>query len=140
MGVTLSANAERLVRRGFRIAYRLKAKWHVFYRHSGQEPTPQEQERLQAIEKLTRRLGGTFEMQRGPHTRKLGEALVRRADELKSTQMILGQSRRSWWQRLWRGEVIRPLLRLARHMDILVVADFDPSAQINKEVLPFSTE
>lgn len=140
VGVTLSANAERLVRRGFRIAYRLKAKWHVFYRHSGQEPTPQEQERLQAIEKLTRRLGGTFEMQRGPRTRKLGEALVRRADELKSTQMILGQSRRSWWQRLWRGEVIRPLLRLARHMDILVVADFDPSAQINKEVLPFSTE
>ncbi|MCK8487572.1 histidine kinase [Paenibacillus sp. MBLB2552] len=140
VGVTLSSGAERLVRRGFRIAYRLKANWHVFYRHNGSGLTPLEQERLQALEKLTRRLGGTFEMQKGPRTRKLGEALVRRADELGSTQLILGQSGRTRWQRLWRGEVIAPLLRQARHMDILVVADFDPSAQIKKDVLPFSTE
>lgn len=140
VGVTLSANAERLIRRGFRIAYRLKAKWHVFYRHNGKEPTPQERARIQAIEKLTRHLGGTFEMQRGARTRKLGEALVRRADELKSTQMILGQSRRNWWQRLRRGEIIRPLLRLARHMDILVVAGFASSAQAKKRKAPFHAE
>lgn len=30
VGVTLSSGAERLIRRGFRIAYRLKASWHVF--------------------------------------------------------------------------------------------------------------
>ncbi|MBM6996044.1 histidine kinase [Paenibacillus sp. DXFW5] len=140
VGVTLSSGAERLIRRGFRIAYRLKASWHVFYRHNGSGFTPQEQERLQAIERLTRRLGGTFEMQKGPRTRKLGEALVRKADELGSTQMILGQSGRNRWQRLWRGDVVSLLLRQARYMDILVVADFDPSAQIKKEGIFFSTE
>ncbi|MGG6314217.1 histidine kinase [Paenibacillus macerans] len=132
VGVTLSSNAERLVRRGFRIAYRLKAKWHVSYQHCGKELTPQEDERLKAIEKLTRRLGGTFEMQTCPKARMLGEALVRRADELKSTQMILGQSKRSWRQLLLQGDVIKPLLRKARHMDILVVAKFDPSAMAKK--------
>jgi len=140
VGVTLSSGAERLVRRGFRIAYRLKASWHVFYRHNGSRFTPQEQERLQAIERLTHRLGGIFEIQKGPRTRKLGEALVRKADELGSTQMILGQSGRNRWQRLWRGDVVSLLLRQARHMDILVVADFDPSAQIKKEGIFFSTE
>ncbi|MGP0586685.1 histidine kinase [Paenibacillus timonensis] len=140
VGVTLSSGAERLVRRGFRIAYRLKASWHVFYRHNGSGFTPQEQERLQGIERLTRRLGGTFEMQKGPRTRKLGVALVHKADELGSTQMILGQSRTNRWQRLWRGDVVSQLLRQARHMDILVVADFDPSALIKKEGIFFSTE
>lgn len=140
VGVTLSSGAERLIRRGFRIAYRLKASWHVFYRHTGSELTPQELERLQAIERLTRRLGGAFEMQTGPRTRKLGEVLVRRANELGSTQIILGQSGRSLWQRLWRGEVIPSLLRRARHMDILVVANYDPSAMIRKSEVPDSTE
>lgn len=54
--------------------------------------------------------------------------------------MILGQSGRNRWQRLWRGDVVSLLLRQARHMDILVVADFDPSAQIKKEGIFFSTE
>lgn len=37
VGVTLSTNAERLIRRGFRIAYRLKADWVVTYVHDHAE-------------------------------------------------------------------------------------------------------
>lgn len=130
VGVTLSPNAERLIRRGFRIAYRHKAKWHVSYQHDGTPFTPEMEKRLEAIQKLTLGLGGTFEIQTCANRRRLGEALVRRANELRSTQMILGQSKRSWWERLWKGDVIRPLLRQARHMDVLVVANYDESPQL----------
>jgi len=51
------------------------------------------------------------------------------ANERDGTQMIVGQSKRSFWQRLLKGSVVKTVLRRARHMDVLVVADYDPNVR-----------
>lgn len=122
VGVTLSDNAERLVRRGFRIAHRLKAGLNVAYVHAGESLTAEQQERKKALEALVARFNGTFNIYHTNHERQIAEVIIAKANEAKSTQLILGQSNRSWWNQLLRGSIINRLLRLARHMDVLIVA------------------
>lgn len=57
VGVTLSENAERLIRRGFRIAFRLKAVWIVTYVHVGECIPERLNPRLEQLKLLTHRLG-----------------------------------------------------------------------------------
>lgn len=133
VAVTLSDNAERLIRRGFRIAYRLKAPWYVCYIPDGQCPIEQEQERIEQLRRLTRRLGGSFDLGERVPARRLHEELLIRADAKRCTQLIVGQSRRSRLYRLLFGSLTRRLLRTARHMDLLVVARFDHAAQVKKD-------
>src|SRR5690606_32566410 len=63
VGITASPNAERLIRRGFRIAYRLKAEWYVIYVHKGHLISDELNKRLERLKELSTRLGGIFEVQ-----------------------------------------------------------------------------
>ena len=71
---------------------------------------------------LTERFGGTFKVSHAPHARKMADIFMQEANQVKSTQLILGQSARPWHVRMLRGSVINKLLRMARHMDVLIVA------------------
>lgn len=133
--VNCMGHAERLIRRGFRISYRLKAVWYVTFvqveRASAQGDTA---ERLEALKKLTERLGGKFEIQRTARAKDIANILVAKATEYGATQLIVGQSGKSGWRRLRRrqGPIVKKLLRLARHMDVLVVASHDSTVQAMK--------
>lgn len=133
--VKLSQTAGKLIRRGFRTAFRLKADWIVAYVHSAKELTEDELKMKASIENLTLRLGGKFEMisSSGP-TSRLAEVIQAKADEHHATQLIIGQCDRPAWKRLWEGTIIKKLLRTARHMDILIVANYDP--HIKRDILP----
>ncbi|MDO7908220.1 universal stress protein [Paenibacillus sp. JX-17] len=121
--VNLSNEAERLIRRGFRIAYRLKASWHAAYVQIGAtELSSAARLLLEELQRLTERLGGTFLIYKSRDRRQLPRVLVMEADRRKVTQMIIGQSRLSRAAELWRGSVVNQVLRQARHMDILVAA------------------
>lgn len=133
VAITLSDNAERLIRRGFRIAYRLKAPWHVCYIPDGGCPEARGRERIEQLQRLTRRLGGQFDLGERVTPRRLHEELLLRADARRCTQLIVGQSRRSAAYRLMFGSLTRRLLRTARHMDLLIVARFDHAAQVKRE-------
>jgi two-component system sensor histidine kinase KdpD len=123
--------AERLIRRGFRIAYRLKAVWYVTYiRVDHMAQTSELAERLEILKKLTERLGGIFEIQNSSKTREVSNVLVRKATEYGATQMIVGQTKLSFWKEMWQGSIVKQLLRSARHMDVLVVAAYDPINQV----------
>ncbi|QJD86551.1 histidine kinase [Cohnella herbarum] len=128
--VTTSGNADRLIRRGFRIAHRLKADWHVMYVHVGQSINDETNKRIQALQDLTGRLGGKYETERASTSKQLPEVILRKAAEYRSTQMIVGQSARGFWQSLLRKPVVKSILRHGRHMDVLVVADYDPNIRI----------
>ena len=133
VGVTTSKNAERLIRRGFRIAYRLKAAWFVTYvcKH---DCMPEElNKRLEYLKELTDRLGGTFEIHMAPKKQRIESVLLEKANQYLSTQMIVGQSKRSLWNKLRNGDIVKAVLRHARHMDVLVVADYDPNVQLTKD-------
>jgi len=127
--VNLRADSERLIRRGFRIAYRLKAHWYVTYVQDRQPLTAEEEQRLEKLKKLTERLGGIFERGKAAGRRKVFTELVRLMDERQTTQAVIGQSARTRWKEIREGSVIMRLLREVRHMDVLVVADHTPDTK-----------
>jgi two-component system sensor histidine kinase KdpD len=132
--VNSTPHADRLIRRGFRIAYRLKASWYVTFVQMKDRPlTPELTERLNVLRKLTERLGGKFEILQARMRKQIPEALVTRANDYKATQLIIGQPKLSIWQEIWKGSVVKSLLRATRHMDVLVVADYDPVNNLPKE-------
>ncbi|MEK3867395.1 histidine kinase [Paenibacillus sp. FSL H7-0716] len=132
VGVTTSSNAERLIRRGFRIAYRLKADWVVTYVHDHAVVADELKKRIKVLEDLTARLGGRFIMLFARNRRQIPYMLLNKANDIQSTQIIIGQSKRILWEKIWKPPVIRPILRHGRHMDVLIVADFDPLIQLEE--------
>ncbi|MCM2534909.1 universal stress protein [Neobacillus pocheonensis] len=125
----LRHDSERLIRRGFRIAYRLKALWYVAYVKDHHPLTAQEKETLNKIKQLTERLGGIFEQYETGKRRNIFRELVKQMNEKNATQVIIGQSARTRWEEIKKGSVTQRLLREVRHMDVLIVADqiSDPS-------------
>ncbi|AWB43295.1 histidine kinase [Paenibacillus sp. CAA11] len=120
--VTLSPEAERLIRRGFRIAYRLKAVWYVTYVMEKRRMETAAGQRLEELRALTERLGGCFKCIEKKRGQRIPAILLERANKLGSTQIILGQSGASWLRNLLRGNVTAEMLRRARHMDILIAS------------------
>ncbi|QSF47379.1 histidine kinase [Paenibacillus tianjinensis] len=121
--VDLGPQAERLIRRGFRIAHRLKAEWYVNYVHCGAPLMDDEQKRLDTLRHLTERLGGKMETAEAGRGGNLHEHLLSRMNDVQTTQLIIGQSRRAAWRSFFKESLVHFLLRNARHMDMLIVAD-----------------
>lgn len=127
--VDAGPTAERLIRRGFRIAHRLKAAWYVHYvQQRGVRPSAAHDKRLDTLRQLSERLGGRMEVAQPGSRKHVGEALLQRMHELNATLMIVGQSRRPRWYALVKESVVHFMLRRARGIDMLIVADFDPGA------------
>ncbi|RCX23750.1 two-component system sensor histidine kinase KdpD [Fontibacillus phaseoli] len=124
--VDLEPRAERLIRRGFRIAHRLKAEWFVHYVHCGTALTPEERKRLEALRQLTERLGGVMDVAEETRNTNIHRHLLDRMNGVQTTQLIIGQSRKPLWRTWFKESFVHYLLRNARHMDMLIVADFDP--------------
>lgn len=127
VSVDMGPKAERLIRRGFRIAHRLKAEWYVHYVHCGAAQTSEEQKRQEMLRHLTERLGGKMEITEASSSANIYRHLLDRMNEVQTTQLIIGQSRKPLWRTLFKESFVHYLLRNARHMDMLIVADFDPN-------------
>jgi two-component system, OmpR family, sensor histidine kinase KdpD len=121
--VNLAPHAERLIRRGFRTAYRLKAAWYVNYVNPVPVISPEQQKRILALEGLTRQLGGTFLLHSCSSPKEIVEVLSSKAEELGTTQLVVGQPKLTLLEEWSRGAVVNRLLRRSRHMDVLIVAD-----------------
>ncbi|MNW28838.1 Sensor protein KdpD [compost metagenome] len=124
--VDLAPRAERLIRRGFRIAHRLKAEWYVHYAQCGSAIHEEERKRLDSLRLLTERLGGIMVVTEAERSTNIHKHLLDRVNEVQTTQLIIGQSRKPLWLTLFKETFVHYLLRNARHMDMLIVADFDP--------------
>jgi two-component system sensor histidine kinase KdpD len=128
--VNSTEHAERLIRRGFRIAFRLKAVWQVNYVQVGKANKEELHYRLEVLHKLTVRLGGKFVIHQTDNKKEIPHILTSKAKEAEATQLIIGQSKLSFWKELREGSVVKKLLRLTRNLDVLVVADFETKAFI----------
>lgn len=124
--VNLRSDSERLIRRGFRTAYRLKADWYAAYVQDHKRLTPEESAQLGRLKQLTERLGGTFEQLEAANRRQVFAKLVEQMKEKGVTQAVVGQSARTRCKEIVEGSVTQRLLRQVRHMDVLVVADHTP--------------
>lgn len=119
VGIELQEDAERLIRRGFRIANRLKAQWHVHHAQIGQSG---DADSINKLKHLTERLGGIFELSHAESRRHIAGTLLTAAKRAHATQLIVGQPRGLGWQARCSGYIVPKLLQGARHLDLLIVA------------------
>jgi two-component system sensor histidine kinase KdpD len=108
VALTGSSDGDRLVRRAARIAQRSKGDLvavHVVPQDGLAAPSA---ELLAQQRELIAELGGTYHEVAGAD---VGEALLDAARSLNATQIVMGATRRSRWQRLTRGSVIGRVIR-----------------------------
>lgn len=108
----------RLLRRGWRIAQRLKAQIEAVYVET-RPPTSEEQEILANDFALASRLKIPVVTLSGD----IAGEIVRYAREHQITQIVLGHSDRSRWQEFVKGSIINRITRELRAVDILIVAN-----------------
>lgn len=121
--INLGQDSERLIRRGFRISYRLKASWFAVYVKDHERLTVEEEQQLAKVKALTERLGGTFDKYEASGRRQIFLELAKQMNQKKASQVIIGHSARTRWDEICKGSVVQQLLRVTRHLDVLVVAD-----------------
>lgn len=118
-----SPNAERLLRKGARLADRLKAPWYVVYIQTPREEIHRidavTQRRITNTLTLTQQLGGT------PMTFKGGDivlAIAAFAKEYGITHILVGRTGRPWYRRWFGQSLLDRLLQALPDIDVLVAA------------------
>lgn len=109
----------RLIRRGARVAQRLKAELHVIFVET-RPPSAEEKRTLEAFEKLTAELDAEFHV---IPSKNVTDAIVSftRANDI--TQIIMGETHRSKWQEFVGGNIIHEVMRRTHDVDVYVIAD-----------------
>jgi two-component system sensor histidine kinase KdpD len=127
VALTGSPDGERLIRRAARIAQRTKGELvavHVIPQDGLAAPAA---ELLQRQRELVALLGGSYHEIVGED---IGDALLDAARSLNVTQIVMGASRRSKWQRLTRGSVIGKVIRgSGTRIDVHVVSHPDAAEE-----------
>jgi two-component system sensor histidine kinase KdpD len=127
VALTGSPDGERLIRRAARIAQRTKGELvavHVIPQDGLAAPAA---ELLQRQRELVALLGGSYHEVVGED---IGDALLDAARSLNVTQIVMGASRRSRWQRLTRGSVIGKVIRgSGTRIDVHVVSHPDAAEE-----------
>src|SRR5262245_15734844 len=127
VALTGSPDGERLIRRAARIAERTKGELvavHVIPQDGLAAPAARLLERQR---ELVDQLGGSYHEVVGAD---IGDALLDAARSLNVTQIVMGASRRSRWQRLTRGSVIGRVIRgSGTRIDVHVVSHPDAAEE-----------
>jgi len=111
--------SDRLLRRGWRISRRLRADIVAVYIPLG-KPTLEQQKVLENDFSLANRLGIRIERTEGT---KIAQSLADYAEKNQVTQIVVGHSHRTRLNEFIRGSLVNDLIRLARGIDILLVAE-----------------
>ena len=125
VALTGAWGAERLVRRGARMAARAHAELVGVHVRDVDALTNVADE-LNCLERhrfLVEEFGGRFVEVAGADS---AEALVRVARAENATQLVMGSSHRSRWEELTRGSVINRVIRLAGPIDVHVISSPSP--------------
>jgi two-component system sensor histidine kinase KdpD len=119
-----SPNAERLLRKGARLADRLGAPWYAVYIQTPSEELDRidaaTQRRITNMLTLTQQLGGTPMTFKGSD---VASTIAAFAKEYGITHLVMGRSRRPWYRR-WLGQsVLERLLQFMPEVDVIVVSN-----------------
>lgn len=119
--VNYRPNAEKLIRRGSRIATRLNAAFYVLNLKPKQS-SKIDQKSIAEWEKLTQNLGGTFILEE-THSRKVAQQIVDVCMRLQITQLVMGMSARTRWEEIIKGSIINIIMQKLQLCDILIISD-----------------
>lgn len=121
--VRARAEDDRLIRRGFKIAQRFKAKLYVLHIIDGHRYSMAESQQLDILKGLAERLGADFIIERVSKKRQLRYVILDYIAREKITKLILGQSIRNRQEEILHGSIVNFLLRKTSGIDIHIVAD-----------------
>lgn len=113
-----TSSSLRLLRRGWRIAQRLHGDLRAIY---VADHVTDERERviLNRDFSLAQRLDIPVITLQGD----VAGELIRYARENEITQLVIGHSDRTFWRKLWKGDIVGRLIRELRTVDILIVTE-----------------
>ncbi|UOY91908.1 KdpD-like non-kinase potassium sensor [Ectobacillus sp. JY-23] len=122
--VQYGSTAERLIRRGARMASRLNADLYVLNvrADSGDFNSPARNQILAEWESLTHQFGAEFIVEPASG-RKPADVIIDVASTYKITQVLLGQSARTRWEEITKGSIVNVIMRKTKNIDIHIVAD-----------------
>jgi len=119
--VTPQPNSQRVVRRAWRSAQRLGGELDLLViRRTGDSPTPQEREQLEAMRRLASILGAHLLIEEGDD---IAETAIRIARDRGSTYLLIGAPQPRRGLRRLTDSLVTQLLRGLPGVDIRIVAD-----------------
>ncbi|TSA87786.1 sensor histidine kinase KdpD [Deinococcus detaillensis] len=119
VAIAAEESAGRLIRRGGQLAARLHGALHVVTIR-GPRVTSDQSRLLDAYRTLTVALGGQFEVLDGESG--VAAALIGYVGRSRATQVVMGETSRSRWAELWRGDLIKQVLRSTRDVDVHIIS------------------
>jgi two-component system sensor histidine kinase KdpD len=108
--VTAAPGTDALLRRAARLAARLKSELHVVHVKGDGAVSASGNEAVESLHGLADDLGAQWDELTADDP---AQAIVEYAKTHQITQIVLGSSRRSRWQEMTRGEIVRRILRFA---------------------------
>ena len=118
--VTAAPGSDSLLRRAARLAARLKSELHVVH-VTGEASVSSDRPTIDGLRQLSKDLGAEWDSLAADDP---AAAIVEYAKKHQITQIVLGSSRRSRWQEISKGEIVRKVLRYASDagIDVHVIA------------------
>jgi two-component system sensor histidine kinase KdpD len=119
-----SPTSKKLIRRGARIAKRFHCDWYAVSVnctsiHSNKEYYSKNSQMLITHQKLALQLGAKIVIL---DSNSEYETLAKFANEHHITQILIGKSKKSWWEKLFRGSTISKLVDSTKNVDVCVVS------------------
>ncbi|GGE73528.1 KdpD-like non-kinase potassium sensor [Priestia taiwanensis] len=116
--------AEKLIRRGWRMANRLNAELYIVTveRDAIEDMSQVKREIVSKWEKLSKQFHATFLIEKMSH-RTAAKAISDIAKKLQVTQILLGQSARTRWEEITKGSIVNTIMRETKNIDIHIVSD-----------------
>ena len=115
--VQYDANAEMLIRRGWRFAKRLNAPFYVL--HIASKPN---ETHLRRWKDLCNQFNATFIVE-DKDGRSIPRLITDIAMKYRVTQIVMGQSARSRWEEITKGSIVNNIMRYTDGIDIHIVAE-----------------
>ncbi|PFK31963.1 histidine kinase [Bacillus cereus] len=122
--VQYSSTAEKLIRRGWRMADRLNAELYVLNveREKIESLSASKRQTIDEWKSLTNQFYATFLLEE-TKGRKPADVIIEVAKRLQVTQILLGQSARTRWEEIRKGSIVNEIMRETQYIDIHIVAD-----------------
>ncbi|MCU4764533.1 KdpD-like non-kinase potassium sensor [Bacillus cereus] len=122
--VQYSSTAEKLIRRGWRMADRLNAELYVLNveRENIDSLSASKKQTIEDWKALTNQFDARFVLEESKG-KKPADVIIEVAKRLQVTQILLGQSARTRWEEIRKGSIVNEIMRQTKHIDIHIVAD-----------------
>ncbi|MDT2046351.1 histidine kinase [Priestia aryabhattai] len=120
--IQYSETAEKLIRRGWRMANRLKAELLLLHVVSNEQLTEEQKKRIEDWGKFAATFQAKLIVEQA-NGRKPARVIVDVATKNHITQVLLGQSARTRWEEIRKGSIVTMIMRQTENIDIHIVSD-----------------